>query len=545
MMKTKQRRELPEVVETPRRRKTHWTIMVLLAVVMGVNLLCMPAMFWSGDPEVWREEAKAILHGQLAINDNVAQIWQETFERGQFFVFNDKTQRYYSKYGIGNAIMCLPPIIADQLVAGRPLMQMKQPELLILNLYQILQSLVVCALLYQLAGRYTSRPITRFIYVLSVFFGTYFWYYQRAQGAELYQAMFFIAMLCCFLPYLDSLGAGRIAGEPRHIRLLFAWLFVAMLISSRILFALLIPVLVIGAAVRIWRLGSPARRQIVLRELAYLAMPPILIIAALAWINTLKFGEPWLTGYHQWRPEDHWPVGSLWEGLYGFLFDMRGSIFWYFPVMIFALLGVRRFYAAHKADALVIGSVFVLFLLVLGKTPTWLGECTHGPRYLIFGLPAFGLPFITFIDSLLNRPRRWTAYVAGAVTAAVLVYSGYLEERVNRLSFFAYYRVTDPLGSTFSLETANYCLGHHRGVFCANLIRYRDKPWELPFVKALEDTPISKSDFDNYKQYLLQVVAKDNYYWKVPRTPAVNYHLKAPTSPAENLYSKPGLTNSP
>lgn len=505
----------PGRAAAPTGRSSRLVLAALLLIVLGVDLLCMPAGISPGDPFTWREEARSILHGRLAIDEATAKVWLANTEPGQYFVLNEKNGRYYSKYGIANSLMALPPLLVEQLTAGPAAAQWPpQPaNLLILNLYQILLCLVVTALLYHLTGRYARRPVTRTLYVLAVLFATFLWYYQRAQTSEIYQVLFFLAFLSCLLPCLP--GAAAQDGQPGRQRryLLGAWLFLALLLMTRLLFALLLPVMVAVTISRIRRGGARNSRAFILAELAWLLAPAVVVFGILGAVHAAKFGSPFLTGYHQWKTQTHLPVGNPWDGLYGFLFDMQGSVLWYFPVLIVALAGWRRFWARHKADACVIGGIFLLFLLFLCPVPTWLGEWTHGPRYMLFVLPAAALPFVLFLDGLLDRPRRWSKALAAAAAAALLIYSGYLQERVNRLDFFAYYYARTPLQQRFTPEVAAYFLNHHRGVICADLLRHRDNLGALPYMKELEKNEVPRSTLDAYIKFLRPKL-RDNYYWE-------------------------------
>ena len=138
----------------------------------------MPAKIWSADPAIWRHEALAILqHGRLWIDPAVATALGS---RGEYFVLNSADGHYYSKFGIFNTVMALPPMLAERLLTGK-FPTPADPNVLILNSWNILQSLLLALVLFQLTGRYSACPWRRVFYVLACFFATYLWYYQRAQ----------------------------------------------------------------------------------------------------------------------------------------------------------------------------------------------------------------------------------------------------------------------------------------------------------------------------------------------------------------------------
>ena len=143
----------------------------LLAVVFAINFAAMPALWFPGDPYVWREETRSLLRdGTLHVDASFAK---ESGEYGQYYVFNPQTSQWYSKYGVMNSLMSLPPTIAEYLIHGRIPRVGEQPDLLIFNLYNILLSLLVCAWLYRnqmgiktMALRcttYYSKAVLRFL----------------------------------------------------------------------------------------------------------------------------------------------------------------------------------------------------------------------------------------------------------------------------------------------------------------------------------------------------------------------------------------------
>jgi hypothetical protein len=498
------------------RRRSLVALAALLLFVASVNVLCMPATFYSGDPRVWLEETRAILQGHLAIDPAVVERFARAHaEPGQFFVHNDKSGLDYAKYGIANSLLAVPPVALQWLVEGQLTNPDRPNNLLVFNAYQIVLCLIECALLYLLTGLYTERRGTRVVYVLAVFYGTFFWYFQRAQSGEINQVILFTGLFLCLMKYLRALSAASSrVGRSERFALLGAWGLAALLVMCRLVFGLLLPGMLIVSGVVILRQPADERGKVVRREWPYLLVPPVLIVLLVGWVNAVKFGSPWLTGYHQWQAEQHLPaIGNFWHGLYGFLADMQGSMFWYFPVLIIALLGVPRFFRRYPVDSIAMWTLFGLPFIFLCMVPSWLGEWTYGPRYLLFGLPVLGLPFIATIDSLIEQPRRWLAWTAGGVMGAMLLYSAYLQERVNRLNFFTYYYIKGPVEKLSSTEIAHYLTQHYRGTICADLLSHRDNLDEFAVVKELKAENYPAESLANYKNRLAELARQSNYHW--------------------------------
>ena len=338
--------------------------LALVIAVVVVGVACMPGVLMEGDPNAWRQEAHSIfLRGELEVPR------QFVFgDFGQWFAQNVRTGTYYSKFGVMNALMTLPPMWLQYVSGGADWALSVRPWLMLYNLWNIALSALLAALLYRAAAPYTPRLALRATFVIAVMYCTFLWFYQRAQNSEIYQVIFFTALFLC-LRECRRTQAFRWA--------LAAWFLACALVLTRLVYGLLLPLvapllLYALCAGRDW----PGIRRLTPKLAAVLALPPLLIVALLAWINHVKFGAPWLTGYHQWEPLRHLPTGSWSEGLYGFLFAPRFSIFLYFPPLIFALLGLRRFARAYPFDTVAVFACLAIFMLFLAKLPSWAGEWT-------------------------------------------------------------------------------------------------------------------------------------------------------------------------
>jgi hypothetical protein len=484
---------------------------ILLAFVTAVGVLCMPSTFLPGDPLAWREESRAMLRGELAVDPRLATGYGE---RGQYFVETAQADgsRWYSKYGIANSLMSLPPTLVDQWIHGVRTPG-ETPDVLIYNLYQVFLTVLVAAVLFHLAGRYTARPLTRVLYVLATLYATHLWFYQRAQSAESYLALFYTAWFALFTRYLSSIS--RTGGRPdrrAHLALTGSWLFAGLLVTTRIIFGLLLPVIVVIVTWAMWRLNPSLRWRQAATDAAFILLPPCAILLTLGLINQVKFGSPFLTGYHVWMPEAHRIIPGYWEGVVGFFADVRSSIFVYFPVLVFALFATRRFARQHPLDALVMWTTFAVILVATGKTLHWHGAWTYGPRYLIFGLPVVSLPFILWVDWFLDRPRRVVTWLAAGATAVTLLASAYVAERKNRLDFFVNYRLAEELAPFGDASTEAYFEKNHSGWISADIYAHRRRVEDLAFMKAVWDR-VPMDRLTDLRWRVAFFSRHYNYYW--------------------------------
>jgi len=490
---------------------TRWYVLPALLVAVGaVNILMMPRYLSAGDPYSWREETRSILrNGTLAVDARTADTMNLHIQ-GACFDLNPRNGLWYSKFGIMNSLMALPPMLFEKWESGA--LPAQQPSVAITDYWGVLLSLVVCWLLWRLTGRYCQRPLTRILFVVSVFYGTYFWYYQRFQGGEIYQTLFFVAFFHLFVVYLDRLRQNDLR-LPDHLRLLGAWLMLALLTYTRIFFGILIVPSAMTIAYVIWSLDPKERLSAVVHEGLYVILPFAAILAGLGFINYVKFGSALATGYDQWEPLMHRPTGPIRDGLWGMLFDAQYSIFLYFPPLALALLMYGEFWRRFRIDAVAILSCAVVYILVLAKVPTWRGEWTYGPRYLVFIAPVLSMPFLLLIDWIIDCIRdRWDARWIALVAAGALAYSGFLQFQVNRLDFYFLYKVIAPIHLSIDPDINRYFYDHNSAILYWDFIRHRDDLDAHFLFERMKDSGDPQS-IQKYRQYVKNMLDHENLYW--------------------------------
>jgi hypothetical protein len=148
-------------------------------------------------------------------------------------------------------------------------------------------------------------------------------------------------------------------------------------------------------------------------------------------------------------------------------------------------------------------------LLALAKMPSWAGEFAYGPRYLLFLLPILALPFLVFVDGLVDRARTWRARAWALLALSALGYSAYLQVQVNRLPFFTYYHARV---AAMSPDSSGYFFEHHVGTICSDLIQHADNLEALPYFPAFKRAA-APSFVDEYKAVIGGMIAHGNLYW--------------------------------
>jgi hypothetical protein len=293
-----------------------------------------------------------------------------------------------------------------------------------------------------------------------------------------------------------------------------AWLFAGLLTLTRLYYGILIPITLALCA-----LSAVMHRQSWRQSIAVRLIPPALILGLVGWINNLKFGSPFLTGYHQWQPDQHSFTGSWLDGAWGMLFATHWSIFIYFPILFLALPYVRRFSAEHRFDAVVLFGTFLLCWLTLGLIPSWRGEWTYGPRYMLFILPTLGLPALYFGEI---PPRRRAAgdFLALAAVAGLLCLAVWMQFEVIGADFWFFYKVEDPLEGRMDKEVAETLFDHHESFIRYDLETHRanlDQTWL--FRRIRQRHRMTPAELDQYRQTVLNALDDTNFYWFPPPPP--------------------------
>jgi hypothetical protein len=405
---------------------------LLLALVTLVNLVALPREQYIGDPVAIRTEAVNLLRtGRLGVP---AEIATRMGERGQYFYENTRTGRWFSKYGVLNTLLYVPPLLAERAVTGS-LPWLSPRRLAFLNAYNLALGLLSAAYLVAVVGLYTRDGVVTWGYVLSALYATFWWNYLRAHAAEIYQTLFALALFYHLVRHLRE-------EVPRARHLALASTFLAALALVKLSFLILVPVvaavLVLAERDRARTAGSAAATRLRVLLAAFVA-PMAVLVSLLAAVSFYKFGSPLLTGYEQLAQERDVLGGDVLVGLRGFAASPRGSIPWHFPLAVLALAGYPAFFRQRPAETSAILGFTLSLLLLNSSFANWQGDACYGPRYMLPVLPLFALPAV----EVLGRMRRRLATAAGKLAAAavlvVFAVSALLQHEVNALPFFAYH----------------------------------------------------------------------------------------------------------
>ena len=274
------------------------------------------------------------LSGELSVAPEFAKAFGAP---GQFFTENTANGRFYSKYGSMSAWMYVVPFGLQKMLTGKSPVEGERTTLLALNLFNWALSIVVAWLLFDLTlFFFPGRATLAAGLVLAEFYATFLWNYLRVQNSEIFQILFFLLLMRFALPILR--------GEFSRRTFVGVWLSLLALVLTKISFIPLV-LIFLGA----WILFEREQNETTLAEAALKiaklnALPLAALIAFVATLNTVKFGSPLLTGYHQWRPEIHALNGDITESIWALFFSPQWSLWVHFPVAVFAFFAWPAFF---------------------------------------------------------------------------------------------------------------------------------------------------------------------------------------------------------
>ena len=488
-------------------------LLCLLAIVFIVNLIGFPREEYQADLRAARFETVSLINnGSLAIPESIATGFGHS-ERGQFFYQNTARNESFSKYGIINGLIYIPPLLVEKWYTGE-LPYRSGNRAIFLNFYNLVLSLASAAYLYGIARKYTSSTPIIFIYILTAFYCTFWWNYLRAQNFEIYQTLFLLAAYYHLTAYSAPPGRGARARPESH--LILAGIFLSALILAKLFYAILLPGVFLFIAVQEWHRAD--KRLAIPLRFAWLGLPLACALGLTLALDFYKFGSAFSTGYDQWGQRGK-PIfsGNFLAGFGGFLFDPQYSIFLYFPILTLALPGYRRFFARFPYDGLLFSCMGATLLLVESNMIEWRGTWGYGPRYLLAVLPLVSLPFIQTLELLaVNLRKRW-AMACSAFMALFLLYTFHMQLNVNALPFFTYFQVQSLFTRFHDPKIDEYFASRDFGSINADIIAYKaGGPWVVDDDLAQALTPESRASL---RQFIIRLTPPNYYFWPGPPLP--------------------------
>lgn len=187
-----------------------------------------------------------------------------------------------------------------------------------------------------------------------------------------------LSTLCLLLALFFLEGeTSDTTGHPGQVQYFLAGLSLGLAAAAHVTMPLFFPFFFVLALGRSWETGRNLYH--LLRNGIVFACAILVIEAALAGFNFLRFGNIFDTGYLHVNIA----FNSPWSGIWGLLFSCGRGLFVYCPIAIFSVVGVvvlirkRPFFGTT-----IVGMVIARFFLV-ASFHDWHGGFGLGPRYLL------------------------------------------------------------------------------------------------------------------------------------------------------------------
>jgi hypothetical protein len=351
--------------------------------------------------------AKSIVqHGTLVLSEEQAEE-KNLSHRGGVVEHGVRVgEKYYSKYGIGWAVLMIPFYIVGTGVAKA--FSQVNPGFITLFIVCSMGPLLTALLLMFLYRFCLFLQFSEKIAILTVMisgFSTIIPFYSRGPNVETLDALLILMLVYqIYLFFRDT--------KEKH--LIYAGLTVAFLITTKVYnIVILLPVLTWLVWMSFFR--NKENLAEVIRRLILFLMPIFPFVLLVLFLNDLRFGSFLNTGYTQVTE-----IIPIYQGLHGFLFSYGKSIFIYNPVLILAVISMGRLIKRSEHLATGIGLIFLMYMGFFSFFPFWLSG-PWGTRYL--------LPIISLIMLVLPFGlKRWDEQT-GRIKKAVLIlmiFSGFL-----------------------------------------------------------------------------------------------------------------------
>ncbi|MHC4264410.1 MAG: phospholipid carrier-dependent glycosyltransferase [Planctomycetota bacterium] len=401
--------------------KLYCVIFLFFSSVIIYGLLNYGGIRSSDGEVVFRTAESLATKGTFAVSEELLA-WKE------FGLPQGKDGRYYSLFGPGQALICVPfvkvanAINETEWYKGKkiPLSYYVKEDLLnyfnrniypqniephalrfIISFFNVLVTSITVVLFFLLIEKLTQSVLSAAWVAVLFAFGTFICSYS---GTFLSEPLATLFLLWSFRKMLHG-EFYETFGKLNFSRKLFlSGLLIGLAVSVHITAILFIPfffVYVVYSSCKAYEIFSD-RVIISFAWLIGLTIPLIL----LGYYNYERFGNILETG----RTADPDVFYSRFvfplHGLSGLLWSSGKGIIWYSPIFVVGLFRWRYFYENKRfLSIVVLGAILFRFLFIANRSD-WHGGFCVGPRYMVMLTPFFLIPLGFYIKELFISRQK-------------------------------------------------------------------------------------------------------------------------------------------
>jgi hypothetical protein len=305
----------------------------------------------------------------------------------------------HDKWCLGQLLIDLYIVVVGKLGEGAS----PDEQLLVLRLQSVLPACLgalVPTLVFIIAGKLGYRRVTAVLGALCVGVGTMTWVYVQYLSTEATLGMLLALTIYGMVEFQNT-------GRARWLAL--AGFAAGYALLTKTVIAAVLPVLPLWAAASLLRRApiAPLSRKSLLAAGAALSLPLLAFAALSLWYNHARFGALFSSGYSVERDGAGGGFTTpVWVGLPGLLLSPGKGFFFYNPIALLGLIGVRPFIAKHRETGLSLLAIVCVLVGVHSVWWAWHGDFAWGPRFMEPLTPIFGLFALVHIEHALDRARR-------------------------------------------------------------------------------------------------------------------------------------------
>ncbi|MFP4380516.1 MAG: ArnT family glycosyltransferase [Candidatus Sumerlaeia bacterium] len=379
-----------------------------------------------------------------------------------------KDGREYAQYGIGQPLVAIPfyylgrglgeLFSAKAWVALRMRLQTNHPvpyadvrggidmEVLArdtasrfgISLFNIAVTVAGAWVLFLLVQRLTGDEKAAFWGVLAGMLGSVLWPHSRTFFTETFAGFCLLISLYCLHRSLDekswrwTLGAGIAAGYAVLVRM-DSLVFMPVM-GLLALYADYLPLASICRTKdRIRDAWQHATYKPSIQRAAIFTIPVLAACAIILLINRVQFGGFFESGYQDQTEGIQFSTPIL-VGLYGFFLSIGKGLFFFSPVLVLAIFGLRPMLKREPVWGWAMIGLCAIFLAVMSKWRNWPGGWCWGPRHIIQIHWLMIVPLVFWLAQGITRSRRLVLIVLVLIGGAVQLYGA-------SQNFIQYYQI--------------------------------------------------------------------------------------------------------